>query len=227
MADDSALPSRGEVTIVELSRRERTIARRSAESRAIVPSAELWAEADMAAALEQERLLQCGTTALLVKACARALHEVPRANGAYRDGRIELYSRINIGVAVMDGGAYEIPTVLDADRKTAQEIGLELAGFAQRARDGLLSAPELAGATFTVADSLGSDVAARSPLIVPPQAAALAAGPVRDAPVIRDGAVVAGKTSLLTLAADHRILYGSYSELFLGAITRHLENATP
>jgi pyruvate dehydrogenase E2 component (dihydrolipoamide acetyltransferase) len=226
MADAGVSPSRGEVTMIELSRRERAIARRSAESRAIVPSAELSAEANMAAALEQERLLHCGTTALLVKACARALREVPRANGAYRDGRIELYSRINVGVTVMVG-AYEIPTVLDADRKTAQEIGLELASFAQRARDGLLSAPELSGATFTVADSLGSEIAARSPLIVPPQAAALAAGPVRDAPVIREGVVVAGKTMLLTLAVDHRILYGSHSEVFLGSIKRHLENAPP
>ena len=37
---------------------------------------------------------------MVVKACAIALREHPRANGAYRDGRFELYSRVNVGVAV-------------------------------------------------------------------------------------------------------------------------------
>ncbi len=34
---------------------------------------------------------------MVVKACALALREHPRANGAYRDGRFELYSRVNVG----------------------------------------------------------------------------------------------------------------------------------
>ena len=38
--------------------------------------------------------------ALLVRACARALRAVPRANAAYRDGRFELYRRINVGIVV-------------------------------------------------------------------------------------------------------------------------------
>ena len=37
---------------------------------------------------------------MVVKACALALREFPRANGAYRDGKLELYSRVNVGVAV-------------------------------------------------------------------------------------------------------------------------------
>ena len=41
---------------------------------------------------------------MVVKACALALREFPRANGAYRDGRFELYSRVNVGVAVAGAG---------------------------------------------------------------------------------------------------------------------------
>lgn len=227
LRDGGPVPSKGEVTVIELDRRERLIARRSAETRAVVPNVEFSAEVDMAATMAREAELECGTTALLVSACAQALGEIPRANGAYRDGRMELYSRINIGVTIAEQGVYEIPTVFDADRKSTGEIALELAILAQRAREGELTAPETSGATFTMTDSVAFDIATVTPLIVQPQAAALAAGPVRDVALIRDGSVVAGQAMVLTLAADHRILYGAYAAAFLEAIKAHLEGTTP
>jgi pyruvate dehydrogenase E2 component (dihydrolipoamide acetyltransferase) len=229
--DTSSLHSssniKGDVVVVELDRRERAIARRSAETRAVVPSVEFSAEVDMAAAIAREADLDCGTTALLIRACSRALATVPRANGAYRDGRLELYSRINIGVTIAAEGVYEVPTIFDADLKSAPEIALELQSLTDRARDGLLTAPELSGATFTVTDSAAFDIAALAPLIVTPQAAAVAAGRIREVPVVRDGQVVAGRTIVLTLAADHRILYGTHAATFLEAIKAHLEGAMP
>ena len=37
---------------------------------------------------------------MVVKASASALRELPRVNGAYRDGKFELYESVNIGIAV-------------------------------------------------------------------------------------------------------------------------------
>jgi pyruvate dehydrogenase E2 component (dihydrolipoamide acetyltransferase) len=219
--------TKGEVTIVELDRRERLLVRRSAETRAVVPSVELSAKVDARQLLHSEQQLRCGLAALLVRACGHALRDVPRANGAYRDGRIELYSRVNIGVAIAAQSVLEIPTVLDADRKDAKAIAGELEGFSQRAREGLLSAPELSGATFTVMYVGDWGVDLRSPLIIAPQAAALAAGPIRQQPVVEDGAVVAGHTILLTLAVDYRILPGPHGAALLESIRRHLERGTP
>jgi pyruvate dehydrogenase E2 component (dihydrolipoamide acetyltransferase) len=226
MSEAAGALGRGEITVIELDRRERQIARRSAEVRATVPSAELSVAVDMSTPLARDRELGCGTTGLLVRACAHALRAQPRANGAYRDGRIELYSRVNIGVAIATDGGREVPTVFDADRKAAQEIGRELALSAQRSRDGLLTAPELAGATFTVSDWNGFDIATLAPLIVAPQAAALAAGPILEQPLVRDGAVIAGRTAVLTLAVDMRILHGEHGARLLGAIKAHLEACT-
>jgi pyruvate dehydrogenase E2 component (dihydrolipoamide acetyltransferase) len=219
--------TKGEVTIIELGRRERQIARRSAEVRAVVPSVELSAELNAEQLLHSEQQLRCGITALLVRGCASALRDVPRANGAYRDGRVELYSRVNVGVALATSELIEIPTVLDADRKDAHTIACELAGFAQRAREGVLSAPELSGATFTLSYISDWGVDVRSPLIVAPQAASLAAGPIREQPLVQAGEVVAGKTMLLTLAVDYRILHGQHAMAFLQAIRQHLELRTP
>ena len=46
---------------------------------------------------------------MVVKAAAIALREHPRVNGAYRDGKFELYSRVNIGVAVAGQDALVVP----------------------------------------------------------------------------------------------------------------------
>ena len=73
---------------------------------------------------------------MVVKACALALREHPRANGAYRDGRFELYSRVNVGVAVAAQDALVVPTVFDADRKGLRQIAAESRALAQRVRDG-------------------------------------------------------------------------------------------
>ena len=57
-----------------------------------------------------------------------------------------------------------------------------------------------------------------SALVIAPQAAALTAGAPFSAPVVRDGAVVAGELISLTLACDHRILFGARAATLLEQI---------
>ena len=71
-------------------------------------------------------------TATLLRPARGALTEVPRANASYRDGRFELYSRINVGVIVATGGAFvPIPTLFDCERKSVPELADELATLAR------------------------------------------------------------------------------------------------
>jgi pyruvate/2-oxoglutarate dehydrogenase complex dihydrolipoamide acyltransferase (E2) component len=48
-------------------------------------------------------------------------------------------------------------------------------------------------------------------------------GKVADAPVVRDGQVVAGKVMYLCLSYDHRAVDGAGAVQFLHAVKRHLE----
>lgn len=209
---------RGETRIEELTREQRTIVRRAAEARATVPDLELDGEVDMQACLSLARERDASISALLVRACALALRGHPRVNAAYRDGRFELYSRINVGVAIETDDAYATPAVLDADRKSLQELSDELSELATRARAGELTPPELAGATFTVSHLDEPGIVRSGALVAPPHAAALAAGAIRPVPVLRDGAVVPGHAMTLTLACDHRILYGAPAARFLSRV---------
>lgn len=214
---------KGRTDVRELSAAERTVARRTAEARATIPDLELSLEVDMEAALARCAREGCSLDGLLLAACARALRAVPSANGAYRDGRYETYSRINLGFVVAAPDGYLIPTVFDADEKTPTALSGEAAELARGARGRTLPPPAFSGATFTVwnAGALGIDRA--GVVINPPQAGALAAGAVREVPVVRDGQVVPGRTLTLTLACDHRILYGAQAAAFLTAVKRTLE----
>ena len=216
---------KGETTTLEPDRQERLLARRSAESRATVPTVEFSSIAAVDVLLERERELGCGIVAAVIAAAAHALRTVPRVNGSYRDGRYELHGRVNIGVTLVGEGLYATPTVFDADQRSAAELGAELAGLYARAREQELHPAELAGATFTLVDLSEYAIVALTPLITPPQAGALAFGPIRDVPVVRDGQVVAGHTMQLSLAVDHRIVYGHHAAAFLEEVKAFLEEA--
>jgi pyruvate dehydrogenase E2 component (dihydrolipoamide acetyltransferase) len=219
---------KGEVHTIEPDRAGRSIARRSAEVRATIPQLELSADVDAGAITASARDAGCSVTAALVRACAGALTESPWANAAYRDGRYELYSRVNIGLTLHTEDGFATPALLDADTKSISALDAEIERLRGRAGSGELTPPELAGTTFTFTDfSPFAAVQRYVPLITPPQAAAVTAGAVRSAPVVRDGELVAGELLTLSLTCDHRILYGARAAGFLERLVDHVENPRP
>jgi pyruvate dehydrogenase E2 component (dihydrolipoamide acetyltransferase) len=213
----------------ELTRVQRTIARRMSESRAVVPDFTLEVEIDMGACLAlRAQLAEHADPApsindMIVKACARALRRHPRANGAYREDGFDLFTRINVGIAVATDDALLVPVVADADQKSLTEIATATRSLASRARDGEITPAELSGATFTVSNLGMFGITRFTAIIDTPQAAILAVGAVQDTPIVTDGRVEAAKMMTATLASDHRILYGSDAAIFLTEIRNHLQ----
>jgi pyruvate dehydrogenase E2 component (dihydrolipoamide acetyltransferase) len=225
--------AKGQVEVVELTRLQQTVARRMAESKATAPHFYLQAEIDMTAAVEGRAKLKAQAKEgdvvptfndMVVKACALALREHPRANGAYRDGKIELYSRINVGVAVAAQDALVVPTVFDADQKGLRRIATETRALASRVRDGSITPPELSGGTFTVSNLGMYGISNFSAVINTPQAGILAVGEVKAKPVVTDsGEIEARQLMGVTLACDHRILYGADGAILLARVRALLE----
>ena len=224
--------ARGEVVLEDLSKLQSTIARRMAESKATAPHFYLSVEIDMSAAVEARARIKATAgeeetvpsfNDMVVKASALALREHPRANGAYRDGRFELYSRVNVGIAVAGQDSLVVPTVFDADRKGLRQIASESRVLAQRVRDGQITPPELSGATFTVSNLGMYGIDSFSAVINPPQAAILAVGAIAERPVVRDCQIGTAHLMSATLACDHRILYGAAGAEFLARIRALLE----
>jgi pyruvate dehydrogenase E2 component (dihydrolipoamide acetyltransferase) len=225
--------AKGDVTVQELTRTQQVIARRMAESKATVPEFTISTDVDMEGAVELRSQLKAAVETaggavpsyndMVVKAAAIALREFPRANGSYKDGHFELYSRVNIGVAVAAHDALVVPTVFDADRKSLGEIARDGRALAERVRAGAITPPELSGGTFTVSNLGMFGVTEFVAVINPPQAAILSVGKMEPRAVVRDGEVVARNTMSITLACDHRILYGADAAEFLARIKALLE----
>ena len=230
-ARPGAETARGVPTVVEPTRSQRAVARRMAESRATVPDFTVSVEVDMTEATRLRKGLRSlagedpvpSLNDMVVRACSLTLRAFPRVNASYRDGRFELYPRINVGIAVANEEHLTVPVIHDADHHSLGELARLTRALGGFVRDGTVTPPQLAGATFTVSNlgMLGAD--RFTAIITPPQAAILAVGAARPRPVLRDGAVVPGVLMELTMACDHRIVYGAEAARFLARLRDLLE----
>jgi pyruvate dehydrogenase E2 component (dihydrolipoamide acetyltransferase) len=228
--EPAAATGKGESELVELTRTQQLIARRMAESKATVPDFALNMDIDMEAAVAMRAQLKevaevvPSFNDMVVKASALALREYPRANGSYKDGRFELHGRINVGVAVAAQDALIVPTIFDADRKSLGEIARVARELAGKVRDGTIAPPELSGGTFTVSNLGMYGITSFTAVINPPQAAILAVGAIERRPTVIDGEIVPRHRMAVTLACDHRILYGADAAEFLARVRDLLES---
>jgi pyruvate dehydrogenase E2 component (dihydrolipoamide acetyltransferase) len=231
-AGSSGETAKGQTTVQEPTRLQQVVARRMSESKATAPHFYLQTEIDMSAAVEARGRIKAMSAEgevvpsfndMVVKACALALRSFPLANGAYKDGHFELYSRVNVGVAVAAQDALVVPTVFDADRKGLREIAADTRALAGKVRDGSITPPELSGGTFTVSNLGMYGVTNFSAVINAPQVAILAVGAITEKPVVRDGQITTAHILGVTLACDHRILYGAPAAEFLARIRSLLE----
>jgi pyruvate dehydrogenase E2 component (dihydrolipoamide acetyltransferase) len=222
--------AKGEAEIQELTRLQQTVSRRMAESKATAPDFSISLTVDMTDAVElRKRLKEVSDPApsfndMVVKAAATALREHPRVNGAYRDGKFELYEKVNVGVAVAAMDALVVPTVFDADRKSLGQIARDARAAAEKVRDKTITPPELSGATFTVSNLGMYGIEQFTAIINPPQASILTVGKLEKRPAVDEGGrIVARDQMTLSLVCDHRILYGADGAQFLARVKELLE----
>jgi pyruvate dehydrogenase E2 component (dihydrolipoyllysine-residue acetyltransferase) len=232
VAGPAAETAKGNVEIRELSKLQQTVARRMSESKATAPHFYLSTEIDMSKAVVARAAIKAASKEvdvvpsfndMVVKACAIALGEFPKVNGAYKDGRFELYSRVNVGVAVAAQEALIVPTVFEADKKGLRQIATDARAVASKVRDGSITPPELSGGTFTVSNLGMFGIDDFSAVINAPQAAILAVGAINEKPAVRDGQIVPAQLMNVTLACDHRIVNGAEGAEFLARIRTLLE----
>jgi pyruvate dehydrogenase E2 component (dihydrolipoamide acetyltransferase) len=228
----AAETAKGQAEVLELTKLQQVVARRMAESKATAPHFYLTSDVDMSAAVAaRARIKEISSDGevvpsfndMVVKACAIALKKFPRANGSYKDGRFELYSRVNVGIAVAAQDALVVPTIFDADRKGLREIAADARALAGKVRDGSITPPELSGGTFSVSNLGMYGIKSFEAIVNSPQAGILAVGEIADRPVVKNGEVVPGKVMEMTLSCDHRILYGADGAEFLAEVRRLLE----
>ena len=222
--------AKGEVEVQELTRLQQTVTRRMAESKATAPDFALTLDVDMTAAVELRKRFKDvadpvpSFNDMVVKAAATALREFPKVNGAYRDGRFELYEKVNVGIAVAAEGTLVVPTIFGADSRSLGDIARGARTLIEKVRDNKITPPEVSGGTFTISNLGMYGIERFTAIINPPQAALLTVGALEKKPAVDDrGRVVARDQLTLTLVCDHRILYGADGAQFLARVRELLE----
>jgi pyruvate dehydrogenase E2 component (dihydrolipoamide acetyltransferase) len=230
-ASPSPTGGRGETRVLGLTPTQATIARRMLESATTVPVFTVSVEIDMSLVTALRRGARDDgrddvptVNDFVVKAVAEALRGFPRVNASFAADRIECHSRINVGVAVATEDALLVPVVADADRKTLAEIAADTRRLADAARRRALRPEDLRDGTFTVSNLGMFGAGSFTAIVDPPQAAILAVGAIRRAPV-EDEAGGARFRDILsaTLSCDHRVVYGAEGARFLSRVRELLE----
>jgi pyruvate dehydrogenase E2 component (dihydrolipoamide acetyltransferase) len=216
----------------ELSKMRKTIAHRMAQSKREIPHFYVTVEVDMEEAVRLKKSFEATElfeedityNDIIIKATALALARYTRMNASFQDDGVVIYPSINIGMAVAVEDGLIVPVIHECEQKTLPEISRVAHRLVSKAAHGGFSGEELSGATFTISNMGMLGVEHFAAVIVPPQAAILAVSAVKDTPVVRNGQVVVGKTMMLTVACDHRIIDGVIGARFLNEIKRFLEN---
>jgi len=171
--------------------------------------------------VERSHQVKLTHTDLLAAIVARTLGKHPRLNASWTAGGIVGHAEVNIALAIAVDNAVVTAVIPRADRSTVADIAVLRRDLTERARQGRLQPADIAGATFTISNLGMFDVDAFTAIIVPPQAAILAVGAIRDRVVPVDGQPGIRPMISMTLSCDHRVVDGAHAAEFM----RDLANA--
>jgi pyruvate dehydrogenase E2 component (dihydrolipoamide acetyltransferase) len=169
----------------------------------------------------RERVLPA---AVLAKAVALALLEVPELNGFWRESTFVPAASVHLGMAIaLRGGGLIAPAIHDAQSKSVPDIMAALSDLIARAPSGALRSSELTDATVTMTSLGDQGVDTVFGVIYPPQVALVGLGKVAERPWVIDGTLGVRRVIQATLSADHRASVGHRGALFLAALDRLLQ----
>ena len=163
------------------------------------------------------------SVALLIKAVAKALVDVPDLNAVWENG-LQRKNDINIGFVVsLRNGGIMIPAVHQADKKTADEIMEALNDLIPRARNLKLRSSELSDSTVTISNLGEQGADSVYGIIYPPQVAIVGFGSISEQPWAENGMLDVRPVLSVTLAGDHRATDGHTGSRFLYALKNYLQ----
>ncbi len=182
------------------------------------------ARKEMNAVLEADGI-KLSVNDFIIKACAKALQDVPDCNAVWAEDRILKLEPSDVAVAVAIEGGLFTPVLRDSDKKSISELSKEMKDLAGRARDKKLAPHEYQGGSFAISNLGMMGIENFDAVINPPHGSILAVGAGMKKPVIaEDGSVKVAIVMSVTLSVDHRVIDGALGAQFLARIVLYLEN---
>ena len=219
---------------VKMTRLRQTIARRLKESQNTAAMLTTYNEADMTAILKirsefkdqffSKHGVKLGFMSFFVKACCKALEEVPEVNAQIEGDHIIYKHYVNMGVAVGTDNGLVVPVLKNANIMGFSDIEQEINKMGLLARDGKLSIDDMTGGTFTISNGGIYGSLMSSPILNSPESGILGMHKIQERPIAIDGKIEIRPMMYLALSYDHRIVDGKGAVTFLVRVKENLED---
>lgn len=137
-------------------------------------------------------------------------------------GELHYHARYHIGIATDTERGLVVPVMRDADRKSVEELAIELMQIAAKAEENSFALEDIKGGTFSITNygSIGGSFG--TPIINYPESAILGVGRIAKKPVVKDDRIVIGYLLPLSLSYDHRLIDGADALRFIRTIEEAL-----
>jgi pyruvate dehydrogenase E2 component (dihydrolipoamide acetyltransferase) len=162
--------------------------------------------------------------AVLVFAAANTLKKFPKINGYFKENKIVLWKKINIGFAVSKEEELFVPVIKNADAKSIFEIDQEVKSLVAKTLSGKFDEGDLSEGTFTISNLGMYDTDEFCAIINPPQAGILAVGKIKKTLHVDEFEKIGIRNEFtVTGSFDHRIVNGKSGAQFLQEFKKTIE----
>jgi pyruvate dehydrogenase E2 component (dihydrolipoamide acetyltransferase) len=208
----------------------KVIAKRMSDSKRNAPHVTLTVKAEATNlvnfrnAYMKKHTIKISFTDLLVKIVAESLRQHPKINVSLEENMLTYHSDINIGIAVAQEEGLIVPVIHHAEQKSLEQISEDLKEKVNKARAGKLKLTDTENSRFTISNLGMYQVDAFTPVINQPESAILGVGRMVEDIIVENSQIRIGKTMVLSLSFDHRVMDGAPAAEFLGEIKSFIEN---
>jgi pyruvate dehydrogenase E2 component (dihydrolipoamide acetyltransferase) len=171
---------------------------------------------------EQKEQAHCTLNDVIVLAVGRAICDFPAVRSQIMGNEIIEYPHANIGIAVGVDDGLVVPVVLSVDTLSLSGLAVETKRIVDNARKGRLE--NIGKGHFTISNLGMFGVEEFSAIINPPESGILAVSAVREAVVVKNGAMRVGHQMTMTVSADHRVVDGVMAAKFMQTLQAILEH---
>lgn len=222
--------------VVPFSRRRRLTADHMVYSKLTAPHVITVSEVDLHRVMQlrqthRDRFRKEGiplnVLAFVCAAAIRALREYPEMNARVLEDSYVVLKDINLGVAVNAPDGLVVPNIKRADDLSLRGLAKAIDEVARRARDGKITADDLANGTFSISNPGLKGNLYGGAIIAQPNVGILRMGEIKKRVVVVEGPegdqMVIHPMMYVALSYDHRIVDGVLANSFLWRFTEILE----
>lgn len=170
----------------------------------------------------QKPVANCTLNDVVLLAVGKCVGEFAAFRSRIEGSEIVELPAANIGIAVSVADGLVVPVVPAIDAMTLTQLASESKRIVEAARNGKIE--NMGKGVFSISNMGMLGVEDFAAIINPPESGILAISAVREAVIVKDGAMRAGKVMSMTLSVDHRVVDGAMAAQFMARLKVLLES---